>query len=90
MSKITCTDVNAPPIDNLWPGMTVEVGCAAELCYQTGNAGSPARAEVSGSARTEGAFTFYRPVMTMLIQNVNQHFDEWKADVQWEIDLEEV
>src|ERR1039458_8090577 len=44
-SKITCTDVDAPPLDNIWPGMTVTVHCAASLCYPTGRSGSPARTE---------------------------------------------
>src|SRR3974390_1139586 len=39
LSKITCTDVDAPPIDNLWPGMEVTVQCALELCYESGNPG---------------------------------------------------
>jgi hypothetical protein len=90
LSKITCTDSTAPPIDNLWPGLTVTVHCAAELAYLTGNIGSPSRNEVSGSSRTEGNFTLYRPVLTMLIQDVNQHLAEWAGDIQWEISLEEV
>lgn len=90
LSKIVCTDSSAPPIDNLWPGLTVTVECAAELAYLTGHPGSPARQEVSGSSRVQGNFTYYRPVMTMLIQDVNQHLDEWKSDIQWQIDLEEV
>jgi hypothetical protein len=89
-SKISCTDSAAPPLDNLWPGMTVYVDCAAELCYLTGNPGSPARPEVSGSSHTEGNFTFYRPIMEMLVQNVTQHLDEWKAAIGWDLDLEEV
>jgi hypothetical protein len=89
-SKITCTDIDAPPLDNIWPGMTVTVDCAATLCYPTGRSGSPARTEVSGSSWTQGAFTFYRPVLTMLVGNPTEHFEEWKSDVVWSLDLEEV
>lgn len=89
-SKITCTDVNTPPFDNLWPGMEVTVECACYLCYSTGNPGSPARSEVPGSSYEEGTFTFYRPVLTMLVGEPSTHHEEWKADVQWELDLEEM
>lgn len=89
-SKITCTDVNAPPIDNLWPGMEVVVDCAVNLCYKTGNPGSPHRDEVSGSSFVQGDYTFYRPVLRMRVTNVSESMDEWKADIQWQIDLEEV
>jgi len=89
-SKITCTDINAPPLDNVWPGMTVTVGCAAYLCYPTGRSGSPGREVMSGSDFVLGNFTFYRPVLTMLISDFHEAAEEWKADVSWELDLEEV
>jgi hypothetical protein len=89
-SKITCTDVDAPPLDNLWNGMIVTVQCAASLAYQTGNPGSPYKAVVSGSEYTNGHFTFYRPEMEMMVMDFRQTFDEWKADNGWELELEEV
>lgn len=88
-SKITCTDVNAPPLDGFWPGMIVTVDCACSLCYPVGNPGSPARPEVSGSSYQEGNFVFYRPVLTMVVGPISEHFEEWKADVQWELNLAE-
>jgi hypothetical protein len=90
ISTITCTDSTAPPLDNLFPGMEVEVGCACPLCYKTGNPGSPGRPEVSGSSYGEGEYTFYRPVLTMLVRDVKLSFDEWQADIRWQIFLEEV
>lgn len=90
LSKVTCTDSSSPPLDNIFPGMEVTVECACELCYLTGNPGSPARPVVLGSARVAGEYSFYRPVLTMLIRNVQLQFDEWNADTHWEIDLEEV
>jgi hypothetical protein len=89
-SKITCTDVDAPPLDNLWNGMIVEVQCAVSLAYLTGNSGSPYKAVVSGSEYTNGHFTFYRPVMNMMVMDFSHTFDEWKADNGWSLDLEEV
>lgn len=89
-SKITCTDINAPPLDGLFRGDVVTVECAAVLCYKTGNPGSPFRSEVSGSSWTLNAFTFYRPVLEMMVMNLSQNFEEWKSDFQWSVDLEEV
>jgi len=89
-SKISCTDVDAPPLDQLWPGMIVTVDCAASLCYLTGNIGSPSRPAVPGSTYTQGHFTFYRPVLEMMVTSPVQHFEEWKADNGWELELEEV
>lgn len=89
-SKVTCTDINAPPLDNLFPGMVVFVECAAVLSYKTGNVGSPNREQVSGSSWTLGEFTFYRPVLEMMVMDVQQTFEEWKSDYIWSIDFEEV
>ena len=89
-SKITCTDVNAPPLDNVWPGMVVDVDCAVNLCYPTGNSGSPARNEVAGSSFVQGIFTFYRPALKMRVVTLSQSFEEWRADMAWVLQLEEV
>ncbi len=89
-SRISCTDVDAPPLDGLWPGMEVVVECAASLCYKTGNPGSPSRLEVSGSSYVQGNFTFYRPVLTMLVKTYSENFEEWKGDMGWTLELEEV
>jgi hypothetical protein len=87
-SRISATDVNAPPIDGIFSGMAVTVHCAAELSYPVG--GTANRPEVSGSSYTEGHMTFYRPILEMLVISVNESFDEWKKAYAWNIDLEEV
>ena len=91
-SKITCTDIRTLVPDNIWPGQQIVVECVHELYYPS--SGSPQRTPVSGSQRTEvsGSYTFifYRPVITFLVTGVNAQTAEWTADVQWEIDLEEV
>jgi hypothetical protein len=89
-SRITCTDSTAPPLDNVFPGLTVQVECACELCYLTGNPGSPARSAVPGTARIMGNYSFYRPVLTMIVRDVQLQSAEWEANVRWKIDLEEV
>jgi len=88
-SNISCTDVNPPALNGVWPGKVLTVDCAFELAFKT-SGGSPIRGVVSGSSRTDGDFTFYRPQMTMMVTNYQQSFDEWECQYSWSIDLEEV
>ena len=87
-SKITCRDVQAPAIDGIWPGQPVTVSCVPELSFPNG--GTPSRAIVDGSLRVAGDFTFYRPRLQMRVVEVTTSMDEWAADIQWELDLEEI
>lgn len=91
-SKITSpSDVNAPPLDGVFPGMLVTVQCAVSLSYLTSGGNGPHhRTVVSGSLYTDGAYTFYRPELSMRVRTVETHFDEWKNIVGWTLDLEEV
>jgi hypothetical protein len=91
-SKITVpSDTNAPPLDGVFPGMQVTVQCAVGLAFlTTGGNGPHHRPEVSGSTYTEGAYTFYRPELTMRVRAVETQFDEWKNIVGWSLELEEV
>jgi hypothetical protein len=87
--ELTCTDVEAPNFDALWPGQTVTVYSGQELCYLT-STGGPNRDVVTDSSRVEGSFTFYRPVFTMMVTAKEQTFDEWGASVGWSLGLEEI
>ena len=90
-SKITIpNDTAAPPLDGVFPGMQVTVHCVVGLAYVTGTSGCPHRTVVSGSSYVEGAYTFYRPSLTMLVRSVETQFDEWKNIVGWSLELEEV
>lgn len=90
-SKISVSDeVEAPPLDGIWPGMQVTVAFALYLCYPNGRVGSPARTEVSGSSYTENGYTFYRPQLTMLVKDFTYTLDEWGRKTNWTLDLEEV
>jgi hypothetical protein len=87
-STITCRDTETPSFDDAWIGATVQVDCACELNYLTG--GSPARPPVSGSERTEGDYTFYRPSLTMMVAEIKNSFAEWEAEYAWQLSLFEV
>jgi hypothetical protein len=86
-SSISCSDQQAPAIDGIMPGAMVTVECVSELCYPTG--GTPSRTAVPGSTRVVGAFTFYRPILSMMVMQYNTQTDEYGAVIQWQLDLEE-
>jgi len=87
-SVISCEDMNVPAIDGVWPGQLVTVACAVELSYLT-SGGTPARTVVSGSSRTDGDFTFYRPQLSMRIVTFGEVLDELGAVTSWTLELEE-
>jgi hypothetical protein len=86
---ITGNDQAPPALDGLWVGMVVHVDSLVEMAYLTtgGSAGRPA---VSGSVRTEDAFTYYRPQFTMMVVDSQVEREEWEANVPWSLSLEEV
>ena len=88
-STISCADQQPPAVDGVWPGRVVTVGCISELSYRT-SGGAPARPAVSGSTRTEGDYTLYRPSLTMRVVSFSQDTDEYGATVSWSLELEEV
>lgn len=88
-STITCTDQQSPGLDGVWPGQQVTVDCVSELSYLT-SGGSPERSVVSGSSRTDGNWTFYRPQLVMRVISYSIQTDEYGAAVGWQLDLEEV
>lgn len=88
-STIQCQDMRPFIIDGIWPGKLVTVKCIAEMSYVTAG-GSPSRAVVSGSSRTEGPLTYYRPELAMMVISFNTQVDEATGDVSWRMDLEEV
>ena len=88
-STISCQDQAPPAIDGVWPGQIVTVECVAELCFVTAG-GSPARLMVEESERTEGAFTFYRPILTMRVTGFSVSRDEYGSSVNWHMQMEEV
>ena len=92
-STISCTDQQSPALDGVWPGMILTVDCIVELSYLTAG-GSPERPIASTTddpaTRTEGAYTFYRPRLTMMVVGYRKSRVEWEGDSAWSLDLEEV
>lgn len=88
-SKISCSDVESPALDGIFPGQVLDVDCVSELVYPT-SGGTPTRTVVAGSARTVGGYTVYRPRLTMMVTGVQQSRAEYARTVSWELDLEEV
>lgn len=90
-STISCTDVMAPAFDGIMPGMVLTVDCAIVFSYLTAG-GSASRPVVGGSSYTYGAYTFYRPQLSMMVLpgSPKRTYDEYKANNGWAIELEEV
>jgi hypothetical protein len=88
-TTITCTDMAAPALDGIWPGMTVVIDCVCELAYLTSTAG-PSRTAVESSERYEGNFSIYRPRLTCKVTDFSTDIDEWPADVAWQLTAQEI
>jgi hypothetical protein len=87
-STITCTDMDSPALDGVWPGTAVTIDCVTELSYLT-SGGTPARSVVSGSSRADGDFTFYRPQLSMVVTGLQISLDEYGRAVAWQLVSEE-
>jgi hypothetical protein len=89
VSTIQCRDTGSPALSGIWPGQIVVVDCIVELCHETATAGQE-RTAVAGSEREANGFTYYRPQLTMMVDNFQIDRDEWGAMVGWTLDLVEV
>lgn len=90
-STISCTDRQSPAADGIFPGAAIVVDCVAELAFLSGSPPTPQRPVVDGSERTVGAYTFYRPRLTMMLTApIEITRDEWGAVTSWSMELEEV
>lgn len=87
-SVITSNDQQVPEF--IFPGITVVVDCLAELAYKTSGGGGAIRTVVSGSDHVDGAYTFYRPQLTMKVVTWGIQRDDWGAISAWNLQLEEV
>ena len=88
-STISGSDQLSPALNGVWPGKAVTVDCIKELCYPTAT-GSPDRPVVPGSQRTEGAMTYYRPRLSMMVVDWQGREDEYGRQVSWTLQLEEI
>lgn len=89
---LTCEDMDSPALDGIWPGAQLVIDCLTELPFLTGGSPEavPQRTAVSGSERTEGDFTFYRPQLTVRVTQPWQIVtDEYGARVGWQMECEE-
>jgi hypothetical protein len=88
-TSISAGDQSVPALNGVWIGAQVTVDCIVELAYLT-SGGSAQRPVVPHSSRVSGAYTYYRPRLTMRIIDYQTQFDEWQAAVGWTMRLDEV
>lgn len=89
-SKISCTDHNTPALSGVWPGTVLDIGCVAEMSFKTDRPGDQERIAVVGSVRTQGDYTFYRPVLTVMFLGFSTNEQEYQRDVAWSFEVEEL
>lgn len=89
--RIECTDFDSPGLGYVWPGMLLTMHAVSELSFEgdTDSAGFP-RPPVPGSTREADGFTFFRPILEIMITDCGQGFREWEAEYSWFIEFEEV
>ena len=87
-SVVSCRDGETPCLDGAFAGEVVEVSCVQELSFPVG--ATPTRSAVPGSVRTYNGITYYRPLLTMMVADISNSFQEWQAINGWSITLEEV
>ena len=88
-SKISCTDQNTPALNGIWPGTVLTMECAQEMSFKSDRPEDQEREAVEGSVRTEGGYTFYRPIMTVIFLGWSATGAEYTHDVAWSFDVEE-
>ena len=88
-TTISRQDQEPPGVEAVWPGQVVTVRCVTELCFPSATR-SLARPAVTGSERTEGEFTFYPSVLSMMVTGFAVSGDEYAAAVSWQLQMEEI
>jgi hypothetical protein len=89
-SRISGSDQDTGAFDGIFPGQIVTVSCIQELSFLTGSE-EGTRPAVDGAVRISGAYSFYRPVLVMMVTaGPTASWDEAAAGNTFSIDLEEV
>jgi hypothetical protein len=98
--SVTCTDMDSPALNGVWPGDTFTVHCQTEMSYPEGS--TPVRTPVTGSERIgqraeidgggPDGFRYYRPQLTMMVMSYQiGTADGWEdVGVNWQLQLQEV
>ena len=87
-TTVSCKDGETPCLDNGWIGIICDVSCVFEFSFPVG--GFPARPVVAGSERTVGNVTYYRPMLTCMVEEIRAALPEYPALYDWQIDLQEI
>jgi len=88
-TQISCSDMRAPALNGVWPGLQITVDCITELSYLT-SGGSAEKTVVPGSSRVEGDYTYYRPRLICRVQDYSEQLGEYEQVVGWTLTAEEI
>jgi hypothetical protein len=86
--EFSCSDTEQPALDGAWIGAAVEVAAVEEWSYPVG--GVAERPAVPGSEYTSDGFTYYRPLLTMMVADITTSRREYPAVSSWTIKLREI
>ena len=86
---ISGRSVAPPAFASLWPGDILTVHVPRELCRQT-TADDLNRSAVPGSTYTEEGFNFYRPLLTMMVEEWTTSLIERTVEEGWILALNEL
>lgn len=93
--SISGNDLWAPPIDEFWRGQELTIESPLEFAFYsetgaTGATSTGSRTGVTGSYRTVGKHTFYRPILNVRVMDWEARFNEWDGSTTWTLDVEEI
>jgi hypothetical protein len=81
---ITCTDIDAPMLNNAWRGQKVQIDFPCERSYPVG--GTADRPAVAGSTpRTANGIVYYRPTLLMIVTMVHSVEREFRHKYSWQL-----
>lgn len=86
---ITGNDMRPPACAGVWKGKVVTVHAISHLGYDT-LTGAPERSVVPGSEIIESGFTYYRPVLEMMVMDWTCTTHEYDAQADWQMVLQEI
>lgn len=86
---VTGSSVAPPAFASLWPGDILTVHVPRELCRET-TSDDLNRSAVPGSEYTEEGFSFYRPLLTMMVVSWSSSLIERTVEEGYQLELEEL
>jgi hypothetical protein len=86
---LTCTDQEAPALAGIWPGKAFVFHSIATLSYPTAEPAKKERDSVPDSEYVVGDFTFYRPILNLVVYSWQTGIEEYGREINWKLEAQE-